>query len=197
MKYKPVELLQRLNYATEKKLFEKDIGGSTASREAAEAAAQAAGMANGLSGADLKDPLKLFGGQLKAMRGFACDLLELRNKEVFQLRSKQAVGKDYPNCDKLDDYLLEVRVGDYGNKMRGMIDTLCNQMWGSETAKIIERQVMDKLKLAYENLVFEGETGPPVPPKTQRTVGTFGKMSQRVKQTCIIDRFRYDPSSVV
>lgn len=130
-------------------------------------------------------PLDDFRTRYKALRLFLQDMAIPRLKEVFHVRANAAVGRDYPHCKTLDGYLLEYRTGIYDNKKRAMVDVLCNQMWGKECFGVIEKVVMDKLKIRYKDILVNGQKT-----KTRRSAGNYKKMINRLRQTLISDRFR-------
>lgn len=133
----------------------------------------------------LSTPLDDFRARYKALRLFLQDLAIPRLKEVFRVRADAALGKDYPECKTLDAYISEYRLGVYDNKKRAMVDVLCNQMWGKECFGVIEKVVMDKLKIRYKNILVNGQQT-----KTRRNAGNYKKMIARLRQTLISDRFR-------
>jgi hypothetical protein len=132
-------------------------------------------------------PLKVFNDALGQMRLMLTDLIDPRLQETFRMRAKAVV--DYPNCFTLEDYLLEYRTGVYDNVRRKMINDLCHVMWGKECFGTIEKRVMDKVKLKYCNVVV-GEHEIRVPTQ-KRTHGTIKGMVVRLRQTNIVERFRW------
>jgi hypothetical protein len=98
----------------------------------------------------------------------------------------------FPHCKSLGDYLAEYRNGEYGNKMRKMAHTICSVMWGKRCNPMIEKMVMDKLGLVYENFVFDIRVHvmAQVTPKTRRECCNIRKFIGRLRQTLIADCFR-------
>lgn len=133
-------------------------------------------------------PMQEFAKRYRALRMFIQDLAWPRLLEVFRVRAEACnFKKDYPNCKNLDDFLLEYRTGIYDNKKRAMVHVLCNKMWGRECMGMIEKQVMDKLKLRYKHVLISNDLKAP---KTRRSGGSIKGMTGRLRQTGIADRFR-------
>lgn len=130
-------------------------------------------------------PMQEFGNRLKALRHLISDLAMPRLKEVFRTRCKSFV-KDYPECTDLESCLEEYRVGIYDNKKRLMVVNLCNKMWGKECLPAIEKQIMEKLKLQYEDWQVDLSRAP----KTRRSGGCVRNITGRLRNTLIADRFR-------
>lgn len=118
----------------------------------------------------------------------ALDLADPRLKEIFRIRARKVFGKKYPHCDSLEQYLMEYKTGIYNNDKRQMVNVLCNQMWSKECMAFIEKMVMDRLGLEYENILIA--SGQKKVPKTRRTSGSFKGMFGRQRQTNFVDRFR-------
>ena len=137
-----------------------------------------------------KSLLQDFQDRLSDLRKLIIDLATPRLEETFRLRaaaSLKAAGlyQDFGHCVSLEDFLREYRTGKYDNKMRALVNLLCNQIWGTECFGSIETMIMNKLKLKYVNALVSGD-----PVKTRRKGGSIKKMIGRMKQTKYIDRFR-------
>lgn len=132
-----------------------------------------------------------FAERYRNLRSFIIDMSLPRMREIFRVRAKACNFVDHPDCKDIDDFLLAYRTSAYDNKMRGMVNTLCNLMWGKECFGMIEKMVMDKLKLKYKNKLVGSDD----PVKTNRRHGNIKKMINRLRQTLFCDRFRYVPRS--
>jgi hypothetical protein len=163
-------------------VFVKDVEDTTAASADQGAATMAAG---NITRAE-------FNERLLQLRFLIQELSISRIKQVFQVRAKEWLGKLFPQCKSLDDYLAEYRNGEYGNKMRKMAHTICNVMWGKRCNPMIEKMVMNKLGLVYDNYVFviKDMVMARVTPKTRRECGNIRKFIGRLRQTLIADRFR-------
>ena len=131
-----------------------------------------------------RPPLQEFADRYKALRLFIQDMTVPRLKEIFRVRAG-AVNKDYPECKTIENFLYEYRTGVYDNKKRALVDMLCNRMWGKECFGVIEKMVMEKLKLRYKDALVSGDKV-----KTRRSHGNIKIMINRMRQTLFIDRFR-------
>ena len=135
-------------------------------------------------------PLAKFEARMNYFRRFIADLAVPRLKEVFRLNAAKSIGRAYPDCKTLDDYLYEYRYGKYGPEKRAMVHKLCDGMWGRESIKIIEKQIMKILKVEYEDILLKDGNKEWVQPRTRRHAGSIAKMINRMRQTLIVDRFR-------
>ena len=106
-------------------------------------------------------------------------------KETFELRAA-AHKHAFADCISLDDFLRLYRTAPYGNDIRALVFFLCNDLWGKGCFVIIEKNIMDKLKLRYKNELVSGAV-----PKTRRKSGSIKVMLVRMKQTYFIERFRH------
>jgi len=94
--------------------------------------------------------LQDFTKRLAEFRQCLNDMAIPRLREAFRQRA-EAVNKDFKECKQVEDFVRAYRTLPYDNKMRRMINLLCNEMWGKECIGAIEEIVMAKLKILYKN----------------------------------------------
>ena len=129
-------------------------------------------------------PIQEFANKLDALRTFLQDLGMPRIKEMFEVRAA-AHNHGFPHCKTLEDFLQAYRTDPYDNKMRALVFYLCNDLWGKGLFIVIEKLIMDKLKLKYSNELVGKK-----PVKTRHRSGSIKVMLVRMKQTYFIERFR-------
>lgn len=183
--YTPKELQERFGKVNGNDLFNKDATPDPASNAAAAAPVPETDAAAPVPEVDTVLPLHEFANKLEALRSFLQDLALPRMKETFELRAA-AHKHGFPDCKTLDHFLHTYRTAPYGNDIRGLVFFLTQDLWGKACFLVIEKQVMDKVKLRYKNQLVDGTT-----PKTRRKSGTVKIMLVRMKQTYFIERFRH------
>ena len=129
-------------------------------------------------------PMEDFRRRLNDLQLCIIDLAMPRLKEMFRKRAA-LVNRDFKDCVALEDFITAYRTKPYDNKMRRMVNLLCNEMWGKECLGAIEKHIMSKLRLVYKNIRVDGK-----PVKSRRLHGSIRKMLVRLKQTLFIDIFR-------
>ena len=135
------------------------------------------------------DLMRDFANRIHHLRSLVCDMSLARLHKIYKDRSKLLCGNDYPYCETLQQWLEEYKNGPYDNKKRGMVHTLCNKLWGKECIPLVEKLVMMKLGLKYISFIIDKD-GNLVCPKTNRRIGSIGKICRRITQTFFIDPFR-------
>ena len=166
-----------------RKLFSKD--NDEANTTTATQPQPTAGVEHILEDGTVATPLQDFEIRLNNLRLTIHDMGYPRIMEVFNVRLR-AVEHAFGELNNLEEFLLEYRTGPYNNEKRKLVDIVCNKIWGRECFGTIEKFVMDKLKLKYENWL--AETGKP--PSTRRSHGSVKSMHCRMKQTLICERIR-------
>lgn len=94
-------------------------------------------------------------------------------------------GDEHPNCKTLEDFLRKYRLEKYDNKMRKLVEGLCNKVFGKECTGAIEVMVMKRLKLEYKDILTDGTK-----PKTRRAFGSVRRIVSRLRQTYFVERLR-------
>ena len=130
-------------------------------------------------------PMNIWARKYSYMRSFMTDLVLKRLRLVFGTNATAMYGSEYPDCKKLEDFCFVYRTGKYDNKMRSMIVTLCNRIWGKECFGAIEKMIMDIFSLEYINILCNGKE-----PLTTRVYGDIKKLCARVRQTYFNERLR-------
>jgi hypothetical protein len=173
---KPIELQARFAKGGLQKLLKKTIDDVSESNGT---------VAAGGVEEEAELPLVLYAAQLKEFRDCLIDLAMPRLNATFRFRAKVCI-KGYPECVTMEDFLMEYRTGVYDNNKRYMVHVLCHLMWGKECFGGIEKKIMDRLKIKYNGMLVSG-----LSPKCRRKGGSIRKMIVRLKQSKIVDRFRY------
>jgi hypothetical protein len=137
-------------------------------------------------------PMEDFRNRIGCYRKFAIDLSVPRLMATFEINAPKANRGMFPGLVTLDHYLRAYRLegghqSQSQNKMRGMVKTLTNDIWGSEALDSIETEVMSITRVKYIDQLVK--TNAVI--KTRRRTGSIRVLVQRCKQTYICNRFRY------
>jgi hypothetical protein len=68
-------------------------------------------------------------------------------KEFFCMHTVVVLGRDFPNCYTIEDHNRACATEPYSNRIRSIVNFLCNNLWGDDYFQFLEKQVMDIAKV--------------------------------------------------
>jgi hypothetical protein len=123
--------------------------------------------------------------RIAGLRFFFIDLGTVRVKKTFIIRLHQHV-PDLEHIKSVEDFLFWLSNVKCDNAIRGIVVTVLHRMWGSQLFLAMEREIMTKYCIEYNNYLVDKGTNCP----TNRQSGFIKKLITRVKHTVILERVR-------